>query len=109
MFHHSYLFSPAIISFISSCCNFNLDFFCLVSSAASPSVSSRVGILSDAFIRNNLLLKLLGIFSFVLNNYLNLLKKTVFQLLSKFFKSATEFICSSSVASNYKCSSGISL
>ena len=81
MFHHLYLFSPAIISFISSCCNFNLDFFCLVSSAASSSVSSRIGILSDAFIRNNLLLKLLGIFSFVLNNHLNLFKKNCFPVV----------------------------
>ena len=37
----------AIISFINSCCNFNLDFLCLVGSIATSGVGSCVGILSN--------------------------------------------------------------
>ena len=61
-------FLSAIISFINSCCNFNLDFFCLVGSVSSFGVDSRVGILSKFFIGNSLLLKLLRTFSLALNN-----------------------------------------
>ena len=71
-------FSSAIVSFTNSCCNFNLDFLCLVSvacvagfgagsvatfgvgfaaaSAAFSGFGSRVGILSKLFMGNNLLL-----------------------------------------------------
>ena len=41
---------------MNSCFNFNLDFFCLVSSVASSGVGSRVAILSKLFIGDNLLL-----------------------------------------------------
>ena len=39
-------FSSAVISFINSCCNFDLDLLCLVGCVAGSGVRSRVGILS---------------------------------------------------------------
>ena len=61
-----------IISFINSCCIFNLDLLYLIGYVASSGVGShvvsRVGIVSKFFIGNNLLLKLLKTFSLALNN-----------------------------------------
>ena len=71
-------FSSAIISFINSCCNFNLDFFYLVVSVAISDVGSYVGILSKFFIGNNLLLKLLKIFPLALKSNPKLFKKKQF-------------------------------
>ena len=81
--------SSAIISFIHSYCNFNLDFLCLVDSVATSGVDSGVGSvassgvdshirsLSNFFIRN----KLLRTFSLALKNNPKLfLKKLFFQL-----------------------------
>ena len=39
------MFLLAIISFINNCCNFNVDFLCLVDSVAICGVGSRVGLL----------------------------------------------------------------
>ena len=74
-----------MISFLNSCCNFNLDFMCLVGvgsiftfgvgSAALFGVGSRVGYLSKFFMGNNLLLKLLRTFSVALNDNSTLFKK----------------------------------
>ena len=62
---------------------------CLVSSVASPGVTSRVGsgigILSKFSIGNNLLLKLLGTFSIILNNNPKLFKKIIFQLFFQLY------------------------
>ena len=69
----------------SSCCNFNLNFLCLVGSVAGSDVGSRVGILSKFFIGNNLLIKLLRAFSLALNNNPKLFfKKKFFQLIFTF-------------------------
>ena len=57
-------FSSAIISFMNSCYNLNLDSLCLVGSGASSGLGSRIEILSKFFIGNNLLLKLLRNVSF---------------------------------------------
>ena len=90
---------------------------CLVSSVASPGVSSRVGscigILSKFSIGNNLLLKLLGTFSIILNNNPKLFKKNyfsiIFSALSELFILAVKLLWSSTASSNYKCPSYISL
>ena len=70
MFHYFYLFPSTIILFINSYCNFNLNFSCLVGVdfAVCFGVGSPVGILSNFFIGNNLLLKLLKTFSLELSN-----------------------------------------
>ena len=103
----------AIISFINSCCNFNLALLCLVGSVASSGVCSRFGILSKLFIGNNLVLKLLRTFSLALNNNPKLFKKTLFHLfflpLSKFFILVAKLLCSSSAFFNDKCPSCIFL
>ena len=56
-----------MISLINSCCNFNFDFLYLVGSVAGSGVGSRVGILSNFCIGNDLLLKLLRTFSLTLD------------------------------------------
>ena len=93
----------AIISFINSCSNFNLDFLCLDGSFASCGVVSRVSssveILSKFFIGNSLLLKLLGTFSLAVNNNCF---SIVFLLLSKLFILAAKLLCSSSASFNDK-------
>ena len=93
-------FLLAIISFIISCCNFNLDFLCLVRSVANSGVGSRVGILSKFFIGKYLLLKLLRTFSLAVNNNHKLFRKTLFfncfLPLSKFFILAAKLLCASS-------------
>ena len=53
-----------MISFLNSCCSFNLDFFRLVASVAISDVGYRVGI----FFGNSLILKFLTTFSLALNN-----------------------------------------
>ena len=75
----SFFFS-AIILFIISCCNFYLDFLCLVNSGASFGVGSFIEILSKFFIKNNLLLMLLRTFSHALKIILSYLKNKFFQL-----------------------------
>ena len=81
-------FLTTIISFINSCCNFNLDFLCLVGVASGTgfvvgsggtfgSVAGsgcHVGILSKFFIGNTLLLELSRIFSLPQNNDSKLFK-----------------------------------
>ena len=57
-----------MISLINSCCNFNLDFLYLFGSVAGSGVGSRVGILSNFCIGNDLLLKLLRTFSLTLDD-----------------------------------------
>ena len=100
-----YIFSSAIILFIYYCCNFSLDFLCLVSVASvvgfgiSSVVTSgvvsatgwRVGISSKLFIGNNLFSKLIRAFSLALNNNRKLSKKDFFSIVfvpfSKLFNS----------------------
>ena len=101
-----------MISFINSCCNFDLDFYCLAgvasvagfrvdsvatSSSVAGSVGSHVAILSKFFIGNNLLLKILRKISLALNNNPKLYKKdffsSVFVPFSKFFNSIAKLLC----------------
>ena len=61
---------------------------CLVGSAAGPAAGSCVGILSNFFIGNNLLLKLLRNFSFALNDSLKLFKNEVKKVLSYLYQNS---------------------
>ena len=68
IFYHIYI-SLARISFINICCNFSLDFLCLVGSIASSGVGS--GVLSEFYLNF-----LLGIVCFkVEKNFLSCTKK----------------------------------
>ena len=62
-------FLSAKISFINSCCIFNLDLLCLVGSVANSRVGFRIWILSEFFIGNILLLKLFRTISPALKKY----------------------------------------
>ena len=100
-----------IISFINSCCNFNLDFLCLVGIGANFGASTCVENLSKFFIVNNLLLKLRTL-SLVLKNNPKLFSKTFFNCsihLSKFSNLVAKLLCSLSASANDKYPSFISL
>ena len=109
-------FSSFLVLLKNSSRNFKEDILCLVFEfvafvgfvATSGSVAgSRVGILSQFFIRNNLLLKLLRTFSLALNNNPKLFKKyflsSAFVPLSKFFNPLAKLICLLSAPSIDKC------
>ena len=52
-----YIFLLAIISYLNTCCNFNLDFLCLVGSATISGVGSRVGPVLEFYL--NVLLEII--------------------------------------------------
>ena len=84
-----------------------------VGSVPTPGFGSHVEILSNCFIGNDLLLKLLKTIFLELNNNPKLSLKncfsTVFQPLSKFFVLAAILFCLSSASFNDKCPACISL
>ena len=83
----------------------------LIGLVAKSAVGSRVGIFSNFFVGNNLLLELFRTFSFALNNNPKLFNFFLITLLplSKFFILAAKFLCPSSASFNDKCPSCMSL